>query len=180
MIPVNTVCAPEPGMQGAQIPLFEGAPGEMRIVSTYSLDQAGRGRARLLEFKVIPGDNDNGVRLVVNERLYTGSGSMTPVCVGLTSDAATSARLPEFAPIETGSYSFVLADKLAYCRLSYLEPRPPPELQRWTPLWAAPGIWPQAVRVDLAPLVNQPAALQLTSVTVPVRIDRDPFVEYHE
>src|ERR1039458_9021600 len=50
---------------------FEGQPQSMRLVSTYSLQEAWRGQPRILELQVIPGDEGRGVRLIVNEIPYT-------------------------------------------------------------------------------------------------------------
>ncbi len=179
LIPALTVCRSE---SSPRIPtlLFEGTGDSMRFVSAYSLAEAGRGRPRLLEFKVIPGSEGNGVRLVVNERLYTGLGAREPVCTGVTSMPNAPGQIPVFTPIEIGSFSFVLADKLAYCRILYQEPRPAPEVERWVPRWLRTDIWPTAIRVEMAPLSNTAPALQLSTVTVPLRINREPYTEYHE
>ena len=179
LIPVTVRCRPQ-GSQGPPAVLFEGRSDEMRFVSTYSLSEAARGRPRLLEFKVIPGDEGNGVRLIVNERSYGGPAALQPLCLGIAPVPGTSQQIAQFTPVQVGSYSFVLADKLAYCRLSYREERQPPELERWTPMWANPVVWPTAVHVDMAPLVDQPSRLQLTNVTIPLRINRDAFGDYQE
>ena len=52
--------------------MFQGDPQTMRFVSSYSLTEAARGLPRLLEYQVIPGEDGNSVRLVVNEIVYTG------------------------------------------------------------------------------------------------------------
>ena len=124
LIPAITVCGSESQRSMSPTLLFQGASDAMRLASAYSLSEAGRGRPRLLEFKVIPGENAEGVRLVVNERLYAGIGAQTPVCTGFAPAREALGPVPVFAPIETGPFSFVLADKLAYCRISYQERRP--------------------------------------------------------
>ena len=43
----------------------------MRLVSTFSLQQGWRGPAEILEMFVIPGEDGEGVRLVVNETPYS-------------------------------------------------------------------------------------------------------------
>ena len=50
---------------------------------------------------VIPGEN-NGVRLVVNERPYTGSPSTGALCLGYMMDPITNTRIPLFRPIQPG------------------------------------------------------------------------------
>ena len=58
----------------------------MRFVTSYSLNEAARGVPRILEYRVIPGDNGNGVRLIVNETLYTGPLSTAGFCAGFGAD----------------------------------------------------------------------------------------------
>jgi prepilin-type N-terminal cleavage/methylation domain-containing protein len=178
LIPAITVCGSE--SQRSMVPtlLFQGAPDAMRLASAYSLSEAGRGRPRLLEFKVIPGENAEGVRLVVNERLYAGMGARTSVCTGFA--LVQGATVPLFAPIETGPFSFVLADKLAYCRISYQERRPGPELSRWVPRWLHTNAWPVAIRFEMQPLVASSSTLDLSTITVPLHVTRDPYQEYRE
>ncbi len=62
---------------------FQGEPSSMRFVSTYSLQDASRGMPQILEFQVIPGADNRGVRLVVNERPYTGAASAGALLPGL-------------------------------------------------------------------------------------------------
>ena len=180
LIPALTICGPDSKGSMAPTLLFEGAADRMRLASAYSLSEAGRGQPRLLEFQVIPGENSQGVRLVVNERLYTGIGSRNSLCTGFTSVPGLSAAIPVFAPIETGPSSFVLADKLAFCRMSYEEPRPAPELSRWVPQWLHTNTWPMAVRFEMEPLTRSSPGLELSTVTVPLHITRDPYQEYRE
>ena len=88
--------------------------------------------------------------------------------------------VPLFAPIETGPFSFVLADKLAYCRISYQERRPGPELSRWVPRWLHTNAWPVAIRFEMQPLVASSSTLDLSTITVPLHVTRDPYQEYRE
>ena len=74
--------------------------------------------------------------------------------------------------------SFVLADKLAYCRFTYLtvplEVVPAPA---WVPLFA--GVtWPRAVRIEMAPLEPDGSRLQPITVTALIRVHRNPEVPY--
>ena len=62
---------------------------------------------------MIPGNQGRGVRLVVNEFLYTGPETLGEVCLGMTPDPETGKLVAQFAPIRVGPGSFVLADKLA-------------------------------------------------------------------
>jgi prepilin-type N-terminal cleavage/methylation domain-containing protein len=177
IIPVKAPCL---GAGGAPFGFFEGGPDRMRFVSSYSLEEAARGYARVLEFKVIPGEHSAGVRLIVNERLYTGPLSVAPLCIGLTPDPATGKPAAQFPDIETGANSFVLADRLAYCRILYRETMPPPELERWRPNWTDGNLLPSGIRVEMAPLEPDPAGLTLMDVTVPMHITRhvmEPYVD---
>src|SRR5205814_2063081 len=65
-----------------KMPFFQGGPQSMRFVSSYSLQEGARGYPRILEFQVIPGENGKGVRLIVNENLYTGPPSAGMFCLG--------------------------------------------------------------------------------------------------
>ena len=104
------------------MPFFQGEPTSMRFISTYSLQDASRGWPQILEFQVIPGAEGRGVRLVVNEHPYTGPVSTGAYCLGYTLDPVTNTRVSLFRPIQTGPGSFVLADKLAYCRFVFERP----------------------------------------------------------
>jgi hypothetical protein len=139
----------------------------MRLVSTFSLQQGWRGQPQVLELFVIPGERE-GVRLVVNELLYTGPAGAGRFC--------TAGR--QFLAVNSGPQSFVLADKLAYCRFSFLAPAkdptaPPIWVQRWST-----ETWPLAVRVEMAPLVADASRVQPISVTAPIYLHRNPDIPY--
>jgi hypothetical protein len=176
-MPVKTLCAPGLGVPQAPFSFFEGQPASMRLVSTFSLQEAWRGQPRILELQVIPGDQGLGVRLVVNEYPYTGPVGPGQFCMGMTIDPQSGRNVPQFFPIMIGPQSFVLADKLAFCGFSYLEPANPPKGQRWRPGWGLPG-WPAAIRVEMAPLEDNPARLRPLTITAPIRINRDPDIDY--
>ncbi len=153
LMPVLTKC---PGAGGAGA-YFQGGPQTMRLVSVFSLDAAWRGQPKVLELFVIPGENGEGVRLVVNEAPYNGPAGMEPYCTG------TAVANP---------HSFVLADKLAYCRFTYMGPAPnPADPGIWAPAWDHPG-WPFAIKVEMAPMDPNPSRLQPVTVTVPVYMYR--------
>lgn len=177
LMPVLADCLPAPGQPPLRRPFFQGEPQSMRFVSSYSLGEAARGYPRILEFQVMPAEDGRGVRLVVNEHFYTGPFSAGRFCLGAAPDPATGLPVTRFHPIQTGPGSFVLADRLAYCRFLYRENLPPPVLERWTPLWIRPA-WPHAVRIELAPLEPDPGRPPLVSITAPVRVNRVPFESY--
>src|SRR5207249_1944421 len=145
------------------VPFFQGDPQAMRLVSSYSLQQGSRGLPMILEFHVIAGEQGRGVRLVVNEHTYTGPWAAGAFCAGQTRDE-TGTMQPAFLPIETGPGSFVLADKLAYCRFTYrflaqqANPLAGPAAM-WVPHWSKPYL-PNAIRIEMAPLEPDSARVQ--------------------
>ena len=156
----------EGGGTGTQF--FQGEPEVLRLVSTFSLQGAWRGQPQILEIFVIPGAEGRGVRLVVNEIPYQGP-SAAAACACL--------RASFFAPVP-GPNSFVLADKLAFCRFTYLDQ---PEDQtlplRWFPRFVGPT-WPQAVRIEMAPLDPDASRLQPISMVAPIHVFRHPEIPY--
>jgi prepilin-type N-terminal cleavage/methylation domain-containing protein len=142
---------------------FRGTGESLRMVSTYSMTGGARGLPQILEFQVIPAEG-GGVRLIVDEHPYFGPASLAPFCAS--------------AGAEVGKDSFVLGDHLAYCRISYHESIPDSVLAgRWLTSWDRPNL-PAAVRVDMAPLVPEPAKLPLVSVTVLIHITREVLEHY--
>jgi hypothetical protein len=149
----------------------------MRLVSLFSLQEAWRGQPQILELFVIPGENGRGVRLVVNELPYQGPLSAARLCVGRSPDPLTGFPAPIFLPAEAGPHSFVLADKLAYCRFSYCFRGMPNMPPGWTSRWSLPG-WPAGVRVEMAPLEPDPAHIDPITVTIATHVWRAPDVDY--
>jgi hypothetical protein len=179
-MPVKGLCSAGPGMPPTTpFVFFEGQPQSMRLVSTYSLQEAWRGQPRILELQVIPGDEGRGVRLIVNEIPYTGPLSAGQSCVGLAPDPVSGQTMPQFLPIQASTQSFVLADKLAWCRFSYLEQAKPPDFNHWRPDWVLPR-WPAGLRVEMAPLEDNPARLRPMTITTAIPIDRLPDFNYAE
>jgi hypothetical protein len=83
-----------------------------------------------------------------------------------------------FAPVNSGPTSFVLADKLAFCRFSYLGPaedKSKPGV--WKATWGHKG-WPYAIRVDMAPIDPNPSRLQPISITAPIYMHRSAELKY--
>ena len=178
MMPVVAPCGEAPAATPAKTAFFEGQPETMRLVSTFSLQQGWRGQPQILELFTIPGEDGRGVRLVDNEIPYPGPAGTAQLCTGRTRDPLTGSNLAVFAPVQAGPNSFVLADKLAYCRFSYftipLDRSLPPH---WTPNWTIAG-WPFAVRIEMAPLDPDPSRLQPITVTAPIHIHRSPEIQY--
>ncbi len=172
LIPVPALCSG--GAQGpsSKIAFFQGEVQTMRFVSSYSLHEGDRGLPHILEFQVIPGENGAGVRLVVNERIYSGPLSAGAFCLAVQPGAP-----PTFSPIEVGPLSFVLADKIAFCRFSFKEHQPPYGQGQWIARWTKP-YFPVGIRVEMSPLDPNVGHLQLLTLTMPVRINRDPLARY--
>ena len=168
IIPVVAECGAGPESGGTKAQFFQGEPEVMRFVSTFSLQGAWRGNPQILEIFVIPGADGGGVRLVVNEIPYLGPRSVSRICLGQG----------KFVPVSAAPNSFVLADKLAFCRFTFLD-QPPDVLlpPAWFPRFVGPT-WPQAVRIEMAPLVPDPSRLQPISIVAPIHVFRVPEIQY--
>jgi hypothetical protein len=170
MIPVLAPCgAGADGSGGSRMPFFQGEPQTIRLVSTFSLQEGWRGQPQILEIFVIPGDN-GGVRLVVNETPYLHPVQAGRLCTGEH----------RYLSVSAGPRSFVLADKLAFCRISYLEQ---PENRNEPPVWTsvfAGRSWPVAIRIQMAPQEPDFSRLQPITVTAPLRIRRSPLLVYDD
>jgi hypothetical protein len=180
IVPAMVTCraqAGEPG--GPPVAFFQGEPQTVRLISSYSLNDSSRGLPQILEYQVIPGEHNEGVRLVVNEHLYSSPLSAGFLCVGTRSAPDSGDLLPVFRPVEIGPGSFVLADRLATCHFEFLQPdrndpdKPPVWVLRW-----GRAVLPDAIRVVMAPLDPDPSQLQLQTLTVPVHVNQDVSVDY--
>jgi prepilin-type N-terminal cleavage/methylation domain-containing protein len=175
-MPVKAPCS-NGGSPPVRIPFFQGEPESMRLVSTYSLQEAWRGIPHVLEFQVIPGDEEAGVRLIVNEIPYAGPYSAGQFCLNVTANSELGFNVPSFAPIKAGPWSFVLGDKLRSCRFWYLEPAKPPLEPHWVQNWILPR-WPAAIRVEMEPLIDNPARLRPLTITGIIPENRVPEFQY--
>lgn len=176
-VPVVAACMAGGEGQPETLPFFQGEPQSMRFVSAYSLAEGWRGYARILEYQVIPGGRGEGVRLVVNEHLYTGPLSAGAFCLGTAASLDAGVRVPVFRPIQVGQGSFVLADRLAHCRFRFRQTVPPPELERWVDHWILPQ-WPSAVRIEMEPLAVDAVRLPPLTITAPIRVNAQPRLQY--
>jgi len=179
-MPVVALYAPSPEAPGMKIPFFEGRIQAMRFVSGYSLGEAARGLPQILEFQVIRGENDRGVRLVMNENIYTGPRSAGAFSLGPGTDPELGVMAQRFLPIVVTPRSFVLADRLAYCRFSYLGVLPGTLLEQWRPAWTPLDKWPMGIRIEMASLDTNPGTLKPVTVTAPVHVDRFPIFVYED
>jgi prepilin-type N-terminal cleavage/methylation domain-containing protein len=163
--------APE---QTLGVPFAEWTPREMRFLTAYSLEDAWRGRPQIAVMQVVPGADNRGVRLIVNETPYTGPEQAGAMIAGIAENVVS------FLPVAPGARSFVLADRLAWCRFAYLQPQQPPVLPLWRPDWVTPGRTPLGVRVEMAPLEARPAEAGMANITVPMAVNRDPNMIYND
>jgi hypothetical protein len=156
------------------LPFRQFEASSMRFVTSYSLQDAWRGRMQIAALQVIPGENNIGVRLIVNELPYTGPAQAGLTILGQDADPSTGALMTHYSPIEPGSQSFVLADKLAYCRFTYLEPLNQPPLRAWRPNWIRQD-FPLGIRIEMAPLSSSPAEIRMSTVTAqfPINMSND-------
>ncbi len=180
LIAVKTLCnGPRDDAGNGTVPFFHGERHQMRFVSRYTIQDAARGGPQVLEYAVIQGANNRGVRLVVNEMPYTGPSSIDPLCAGTATDPATGMVVGRYAPVQAGPRSFVIADKLTFCRLSYQVVDPRNGNKIWVEQFQ--GYFPpQAIRIEMAPIEPDPSRLQMTTTVVPVRVFRSSRVVYKD
>lgn len=139
----------QPGMAQVQsAAFFQGDPQTMRFVSSHSLQEGSRGGPRLIELAIVPRDERDGFRLVVNDSPYLGPRALGMLILGRVPDPILGRPVLAYRPIALSPRTFVLADRLSGARFSYLERRPGLDPDLWLPRW--PGdVFPAAVRIDL-------------------------------
>lgn len=169
-VPATALCQ-IPQAPPVKVTFFQGAVQTMRFVSTWSLNAGARGYPTILEYQVVPGENGLGVRLIVNERLYSGPLSTGALCGGIVPEPATGLTTPLWHPVQQGQLSFVLADKLRHCQFAFKELREGDQPDLWLPRWVK-DTTPAAVRIDFEPLELTPGRLYVPSVVAPFRVDR--------
>jgi hypothetical protein len=84
----------------------------------------------------------------------------------------------KFLGASAGEKSFVLADKLDFCRFTFLEQ--PPDINaslQWVQRFAGQD-WPRAVRIEMAPLEPDPSRVQPITVVAPIHIMRRLEIPY--
>ena len=178
--PTRGLCGanPQEGVPGTQFVFFQGEPQTVRFVSTYSLEEASRGYPRILEYFVAPGAEGRGVRLLLNEYLYSGPYATGAFCGGMAPDPQARIVQVLWRPPVAHERTFVLADKLAACQFSFKEEKEDPKVPDvWHARWLK-DFTPAAIRVDLVPLDPEPGRLQVPSVIAPFRVNRHALSEY--
>jgi prepilin-type N-terminal cleavage/methylation domain-containing protein len=141
---------------------FFGTAANLRLATSYSMLEGTRGYPRLVNYAVQP-DPKGGLRLVMLEQIYAPMYNES-TCAGA------------IAPGQAAQV--VLAEKLAYCRFLYHELIPEALDQgNWVPVWDRPNL-PSAVRIEMAPLVPNPAELPMATVHVPIHVNRVVAAQY--
>ena len=107
MLPAFVACGGGQGAPGTNAVLFQGGPDSMWLVSTFSLRQGWRGQPQILQLFVIPGEQGEGMRLVVNEIPYTGARGAGQYCTGTVTPPGTISRLAQMLPARADRKSVV-------------------------------------------------------------------------
>jgi len=176
LIPVQIQCK---GPRDVPALFFQGEPNAMRFVSSYTLEEGARGYPRVVEYMVMPGEQGVGVRLVMNEYIYAGPSTIVPLCLGTTMDSRTNTISVQLRPIGLGPRPFVIADKLRGCRFSYLLSDGRQGRRQWSGTFAG-SYPPLAIRIEMAQLMPDPSRMQMASVTLPVRVNRNAMGYYFD
>lgn len=154
------------------IPFLQLEPDIMRFVSAYSLEDGWRGHPQIVTMHVIGGDSGAGVRLVMEETPYTGPEQAGRYITGLNFDQKTGYTKVFYIPAQAGAQSFVLADKLAYCKFSYQDRFSVPPFQAWGTTWIDIMKNPKAVRIEMAPLDPNSPDLHVASISIALPVTR--------
>lgn len=165
---------------GDPAPLFfQGTQESLQFVSSYTLEEAARGYPRIVEYFVTPGEaaRGGGVRLVMQETPYSGPFSVMPYCTGQGTDPLYRGPTALLRPVQMGARPCVIADQLAYCRISYLRVHPVTFQGNWEPVYSG-AVLPGAVKVEMAPLRPDPSRVQLGTTTIPLHVSRNTYELY--
>ncbi len=156
-----------PGTTGLDYaPFFQGEGRAMRFLTAHSLSGGARSSPRLVELAVIPGENQQGLRLIVNEFPYLGPASLGVLVMGRTNDPLTSSTFLDFRPVQAGPNSFVLADKLTECQFLYLDRGPAITPDLWRSRWPT-GYLPRAVRIEMGGQRRVTASIHVSQLLHP-------------
>lgn len=152
-----------------QLLFFQGEPGSMRYVSSYSVTEGVRGGLRIVELQV--SSAQNGVRILLNQLPYLGPLSAGSLVVDRVSDPDFPRGRIIFEPIRAMPTSLIIVDELAACTFSYLRrPRRRDEPSLWLPYWGERDSLPAAIRVNLSPS-SRDVRLLPVSITTAVRAE---------
>lgn len=154
-----------PGVATIQGPFFQGEPGQMRFVSSYSMYSGVRGGLQIVELQTDRGEN--GLRLLLTQTPYRGPLSLAEYILGVERGSNGPRRL--FTPLRSRSDSLIVADQLESIAFSYLRgSRRIGGDDVWVALWDEAQQMPQAIRIDLEPAGDE-VRLKPVSITAQVR-----------
>ncbi len=140
----------QPGISGLTTAnFFQGDLQTMRFVTIHSLEQSSRGVPQLVELTVVPREQRDGVRLVMNERPYPGPIGAGMLIGGSFPNPGGQGNTLQFLPVSIGPRTFILADNLQTCRFFYMERLQYDEV-RWNAKWPHAYL-PRAIRVEMNP-----------------------------
>lgn len=175
LMPVFAPCGvDEFGRGGSLAAFFGGEQAVLRFVSAYSLEEAGRGHAKILELFTVPAPDGGGMRLVVNELPYSSSVSTGTLCGIRQDESLAGAPVLAFAPPQASPQSFVLADRLQRVTFAYQELLDVEPFERWLPHWVYPDRFPTAVRIDIVPLTSDASRTPPLPLYARIPITRKP------
>jgi type II secretory pathway pseudopilin PulG len=180
-LPVRALCGSLPELNqftNQAFPYFDGRPSAMHFVSRYSLAGASRGMPSAVELFIAPGDNGEGVRLLVNETPYNGPVGLGRGCLPPAPDVETGLPGLRFPPAQARPGTFVLADRLAYCRFLYLDSPENAAPAIWRTFWGFQDRLPSAIRIEMGPLAGDAGRIPPVTFTAPIRAKLPPAEEY--
>lgn len=166
--------------QTRSVVFFQGEGQSMRFVSSFSLQDAWRGHPQIAALQVIPGEKNEGVRLILNEIPWTGPVQAGQLVISAGVTGSEGRPVTQFAQILPGPQSFVLADRLRYCRFSYLDAVPLPPFRAWETAWVPSLPLPLGIRIEMAPLDAAGVDLHVTTITVPLSVNSTPGMGYSD
>ncbi|MEO8049469.1 MAG: hypothetical protein ABI833_03555 [Acidobacteriota bacterium] len=177
VIPVQGACLGDAGQTIGMPSFLSGSENTLRLVSSYSIAEGARGYPQIVEYRVIP-EQRGSVQLVATERPYTGPQSTIPYCNGAAAPVSAYELGAQPAAAAAGG-SYVLADHLAYCRISYHEPYNQNRFIEtpWLAVWDKP-LLPAGIRIEMRRVVPDAGGLAVLGVTVPIHVNRDPRLVY--
>ena len=156
-----------PGTAGLDYaPFFQGDSGAMRFLTMHSLSGGARSSPHLVELAVVPRDDRQGLRLIVNEFPYLGPASLGVLILGRSSDPLSGATFLDFRPVQPGPNSFVLADQLPDCQFLYLDRGPETTPDLWRSRWPT-GFLPRAVRIEMGGQRRVTASIHVSQLLHP-------------
>jgi len=172
IVPLEAEIPPERAIGLRQLLFFQGEPGSMRFVSSYSVTEGVRGGLRIVELQV--SSARNGLRILLNQLPYLGPLSAGSLVVGQVSDPDFPRGRIVFSPIAAMPTSLIIVDELAACTFSYLRrPRRRDEPSVWLSHWGERDSLPAAIRVNLTPSSGEARVLPV-SITTAVRAEWVP------